>query len=229
MALAIETFEDLVHIIETHPEWRRQLKRALFDIDMEAALLQLEKAVAELVETQRKQSTEIIKLVEAQRRQSDDIQGLKRDGSILKGKAYEQEYRLKATGIFGRFMRRGHDRTADIAEQLHDAVAAGQISETDQTQVLAADLLWGGKSYLDGMDVVVVLEASWRAEAHDVERAYQRAAILRRIGFHAVPVVAGTEWDGQALAQAQASAVAIASNGQVNADSWRLALTANSA
>lgn len=228
MALAIETFEDLVQIIETHPEWRRQLKRALFDIDIEAALTRLEKAVAELVETQRKQSTEIIKLVEAQRRQSDDMQGLKRDVSILKGKAYEQEYRLKASGIFGRFLRRGHDHTDEIAEQLHAAVVAGQISEIEQTQVLAADLLWGGKSYLDATNIVVVLEASWRAEINDVECAHRRAEILRRIGFNAVPVVAGTEWDGQALTQAQALGVAIASNGQVNADSWRSVLAAKS-
>lgn len=233
MTLAIETFDDLVHIIETHPEWRRRLKRALFDIDIEAALTRLENAIAELVEMQRQQSAEIRQLVEAQRRQADDIQvlktdvsGLKTDVSSLKGKVYEQEYRVKASSIFGRFIRRGRDRTDDIADQLHEAVAAGQISEAELTQVLAADLLWGGKSRLDETELVVILEASWRAEANDVERAQRRAGILRRVGFQAVAVVAGTEWDGQALVQAQVQNVAIASNGQVNADSWRAALTA---
>lgn len=238
MTLAIETFDDLVHIIETHPEWRRRLKRALFDIDIEAALTQLEKAIAELVATQRQQAVEIkeisaqIKqLVEIQRRQADDIQVLKTDVSqiktdvsSLKGKAYEQEYRAKASGIFGRFIRRGRDRTDDIADKLHEAVAADQISEAELTQVLAADLLWGGKSRLDEAELIVVLEASWRAEVNDVERAHRRAGILRRVGFQAVAVVAGTEWDGQALSQAQALGVAVASNGQVNADSWRSAL-----
>ncbi|MFZ4660699.1 MAG: hypothetical protein ACOYNY_27055 [Caldilineaceae bacterium] len=232
MALAIETFEDLVYIIETHPEWRRQLKRALFDIDIEAALTRLEKAVAELVEIQRQQSVEIKQLVEVQRRQADDIHVLKSDVSqlktdvaSLKGKAYEQEYRLKASGIFGNFLRRGRDRTDDIADQLYDAVIANKISKTERTQVLAADLLWGGKSYVDGTEIIIVLEASWRAEKNDVERATRRADVLRRVGFRTVPIVAGTEWDGQALIQAQALGVVIASNGQVNEDSWNAAVT----
>jgi hypothetical protein len=226
MTLAIETFEDLVHIIETHPEWRRQLKRALFDIDIEAVLAGLEKTIAELAETQRK-------LLEVQSRQADDIHLLKKDMSQvkadlanLKGKAYEQEYRLKASAIFGNFIRRGRERTDEIGEQLYEAAAIGKISKAERTQVLAADLLWGGKSYVDGMDIVVVLEASWRAEVTDVERAHRRAGILRRTGFHSVPVVAGTEWDGQALQQAQALGVVIASNGQVNEDSWHAALAA---
>ena len=226
MTVAIETFEDLVLIIETHPEWRQRLKRALFDIDIEAVLAGLQKAVAELVETQRQ-------LVEIQSRQADDIQVLKEDLSqlktdvaSLKGKAYEQEYRLKASGIFGGFIRRGRERTDDIAEQLYEAVTLGKISQAERRQVLATDLLWGGKSYVDATDIVVVLEASWRAEKNDVERATRRAEIIRRIGFQAVPVVAGTEWDGQALIQAQALGVVIASNGQVNEDSWNAAVTA---
>jgi len=245
MALAIETFEDLVYIIETHPEWRRQLKRALFDIDIEATLAGLQKTVADLVDMQRQ-------LLEVQSRQAEDIHVLKTDmsqvkadiaslkgdvgtlkGSVeilkgdvgnLKGKAYEQEYRLKANGIFGRFIRRGKDRMDDVADQLHEAVTAGQVSEAELEQVLAVDLLWGGKSRQTEADVTAVLETSWRAEMKDVERAYRRAEILRRIGLQAVPVVAGMEWDGQALMQAQALGVAIASNGQVNFDSWRAAL-----
>lgn len=46
---------------------------------------------------------------------------------------------------------------------------------------------------------------------------------MQRIGVHAVPAVADTEWDGQALLQARALGVATASNSQVNADGWRLA------
>jgi|688.fasta_scaffold286981_2 hypothetical protein len=235
MALAIETFEDLVLIIETHPEWRRQLKRALFDIDIEATLAGLQKAVAELVDMQRQ-------MLEVQSRQADDIHVLKTDMSqvkfditsiksdvgSLKGKVYEQEYRLKANGIFGRLIRRGKDRMDDVADQLHEAVAAGQVSEAELDQVLAVDLLWGGKSRQIEGDVIAVLESSWRAEVKDVEHAHRRAEILRRIGLQAVPVVAGMEWDGQALMQAQEFGVAIASNGQVNFDSWRAALSMKS-
>ncbi len=224
MALAIETFEDLVYIIETHPEWRRRLKRALFDIDIEAALTRLEKAVTELVEVQRQQSDNVQSIKKDLTQLNGRVARIETDLSTLKGKAYEQEYRLKASRIFGNFLRRGRERTDDIGEQLYEAAMSGKISKADQTQVLAADLLWGGKSYIDGAEIVVVLEASWRAEVTDVERTHRRAEILRRTGFQAVPVVAGTEWAGQALQQAQALGVVIASNGQVNEDSWNAAV-----
>jgi hypothetical protein len=113
----------------------------------------------------------------------------------------------------------------EVADQLHEAVAAGQVSEAELEQVLAVDLLWGGKSRQTETDVTAVLETSWRAEMKDVERAHRRAEILRRIGLQAVPVVAGMEWDEKALMQAQTLGVAIASNGQVDFDSWRVALT----
>ncbi len=258
MALTIDTFEDLVRIVETHPEWRRRLKRALFDFDIEASTRALEKAVAELVSVQARVWPAIERLLAEQSKQSADIAVLKTDVAVLKtdvavlktdvavlktdvaetkqrvtrmgrdvadlkGKSYEHDYLLKAKAIFGRFIRRGRDRTDDMADLMHDAVAAGQISEKELTQVLAADLLWGGKTRQDDKEVVLVLEASWRAEVTDVERAQQRAATLRRIGVYAVAVVAGSEWDEQALSLANSLAVVTAANGTVDGDSWRKA------
>lgn len=227
MSLVIDTFDDLVQIIETHPEWRRRLKRALFDIDLEASLARL--------------SIEMEKLATTQNRQADDIEVLKGDVSVLKsdvsvlksdnvvikrdlaelkGKSYENEYRFRASGIFGRFLLRGRDRTDDVAVQLHEAVAEKLISPAELTQVLSADMLWGGKSALDKSDIMLVLEASWRAELTDVERAVQRAKILRRIHIPALAVVAGVEWAEDALIAAKAQRVAIAFDGQIDADSW---------
>jgi hypothetical protein len=241
MALLIETFEDLVHIIETNPEWRRRLKRSLFDIDIEAALTRLEAAIEALVTIQRQQGADITEL-------KGDVSDLKtgmarldgrvarldgrvaqieNDVAVLKGKSYEHDYRLKADAIFGRFIRRGRNYTNVVADQLHDAAAAGTVSPQEVEGVLLADLLWGGRSRLDAEDdVLVVLEASWLAKEVDVTRAHQRATTLRRIGFHVVPVVAGAVWDEQALALADSLAVVIATNGQVNPDSWQKALMA---
>ncbi|RIK38374.1 MAG: hypothetical protein DCC55_21395 [Chloroflexi bacterium] len=254
MALLIETFEDLVHIIETNPEWRRRLKRSLFDIDIEAALTRLEAAIEELVTIQRQQANDISGIKGDVSELKSDVSELKSDVSELKsdvsdlksgmtrlngrvarmatdvatvkGKSYEHDYRLKASAIFGRFIRRGRDRTDDVADQLYDALAAGTISAQELTQILSADLLWGGRARLNEEEVVVILKASWRAESNDVERAHQRATTLRRIGFYAVPVVAGMEWEQQARALADSLAVAIAANGQVDADSWQKALMA---
>ena len=47
MALQLDTFDDLLTIINTHPEWRRKLVKALFpEID-------LPKALQELIESNR--------------------------------------------------------------------------------------------------------------------------------------------------------------------------------
>ncbi len=56
MSLVIDTFEDLVYIVETHPEWRRRLKRALFDIDLEASLERLSVEMEKLATTQNRQA-----------------------------------------------------------------------------------------------------------------------------------------------------------------------------
>jgi hypothetical protein len=238
LSLVIETFEDLVHIIETHPEWRRRLKRSLFDVDIEAALTRLEQAIEQLVTIQRQQAADIAVLKTDVAVLKTDVAVLKTDVAVLKtdvsslktdmkGKSYEHDYRLKANAIFGRFIRRGRDRTDDVADQLHDAVAAGTLSAQELAQVLSADLVWGGKSRENERDVIVVLEASWRAETADVERARQRAATLQRIGLHAIPVVAGMEWGEQALTLADSLAVAVAANGQIDAGSWQKALMAS--
>lgn len=244
MALQIETFEDLVHIIETNPEWRRRLKRSLFDIDIEAALTRLEAALEQLVAIQQQQAQDISDLksdvseLKTGVARLDDRVGrldgraarIENDVAVLKGKSYEHDYRLKANAIFGRFIRRGHNRTDDVADRLHEAVAAGTISAQELENVLAADLLWGGRSRLgEEDDVLVILEASWLAEEADVTRAHQRATTLQRIGIHAVPVVAEAIWDEQAQALADSLGVAIATNGQVNPDSWQKALLSSHA
>ena len=280
MPLTIDTFEDLVHIVETHPEWRWRLKNALFDVDVDASVREFREAMARLAAVEERVWPAIERLLSEQRKQSEDIAELKTDVSVLKtdvailktdvailktdvavlktdvavlktdvavlktdvadtrqrvtrverdvatlkGKSYEHDYRLKSNAIFGRFVRRGRDRTDDMADLMHEATQSGQITEKDLTQVLASDLLWGGKTREEGEDVVIVLEASWRAEEADVERAQQRAGILRRIGVSAIPVVAGTEWDEKAAALAESLGVAVASNGSLDGDSWRKAI-----
>ena len=110
--------------------------------------------------------------------------------------------------------------------QLYEAVDAGQVTEQELDQVLSADMLWGGKLHKDGTDITVVLEASWRAEVHDIERAAERAQVLRRIGVVAVPMVAGVEWNDNALALAVAESIVTATDRRIDRESWHRALSA---
>ncbi len=69
--------------------------------------------------------------------------------------------------------------------------------------VFAADLIWWKG------DHVVLVEISHVVEEHDVERAARRAAVLRRAGADALPVVIGEFWaNGEVRAVAELSRMA---------------------
>jgi len=121
------------------------------------------------------------------------------------------------------YIRNGRDLTNQIADQLYAAMEAQTISEAELTQVLAADLLWGSEERNTKKPIVLVMEASWLAEASDVVRAAARSAILRRIGLNALAVVGGKEWTDEARKLAKQSQVITTTNGRVDRLSWELA------
>jgi hypothetical protein len=58
------------------------------------------------------------------------------------------------------------------------------------------------------------------AEIQDVERAFHRAAVLRRIGLNAIPVVGGREWTNKVIGQALTRGVLMATNGHLDWAAW---------
>jgi hypothetical protein len=142
----------------------------------------------------------------------------------MKGEAREIYYRHRATGIFGRWLREGHDATSEVADQLQAGLQEGRISDWEYTQVLASDLLWGGKLRSTGEAVVLVMEASWWVAASDVERAEERAEMLRQVGLKALPVTAGKEWPAEVETLAHAKKVVIVQDGSLDSASWQAAL-----
>jgi len=148
---------------------------------------------------------------------------LKRDSANLKGKAQEQTYHNKADAIFGRYLRNGRKAGSWVADHLYAALLDEKVSEAEVEQVLAADLLWIGEERQTKTQLVLVMEASWLAEANDVERALKRAAVLERIGLHALPVVGGEEWTQDATTLARTHHVVVTMNGYIDKDSWQAA------
>jgi len=232
MAFTIKTFTDLLRIVETHPQWRRKLVEALFpEIDVSEAFRQL-------AESQQRLTALIERMDARTSRVESDVTGLKTDvaglkvdvGRLrtdvggLKGITHELNYRDKAVSIFGRYLKRGHNATHEVADRLQAAVEAGDISEQEFGQVLAADLLWGGQAREAEGEIILVVEASWMAEVSDVERAATRAGILRKIGLIALPVVAGREWTPEALEAARQAKAVVTTDGSVDAESWRSGL-----
>ena len=231
MSFTVNDFRDLIHLIEVHPEWRLQLKRALFpDLDLEKSLQEMQAAIARLAigqdalrsdvgglkqaVTGLKQDVEILKQDVTVLKQDveilkqdvgvlkQDVRELKKDMRDLKGRSQEDFYRQRIGSIFSQYLRKGADASDWIGDLLHDKVSEKIVTAAEVKQVMAADLLWLAETRDTRRKIVLVLEASWLAEESDVDRATKRAEILRRAGIDAFALVGGHEWQESTKAKA---------------------------
>ncbi|MCB0060750.1 MAG: hypothetical protein KDE19_01500 [Caldilineaceae bacterium] len=310
MTLQINTFDDLLDIINTHPEWRQKLVKALFpDIDVAKALQELietnrqmrvqlgdidarlaeidvrqarmeerqtsmEERQTSMEERQTRMEERQTRMEERQTRMEDwqtraddrferidawqtraderfdridawqtrtddrlehledwqtqttgRLVRMERDIGDLKGDSYENGVIRRADAIFGSFLRRGRDGRQEVANQLEAAEDTGQITDRDYDLVFAADLLWNGRSKDTREAVTLVVEISWFAEQHDVDRAVSRAQVLRHIGLQAIPVVAAKVWPEELRIEALEQGVAIVDEYRADKASWEALLS----
>jgi rubrerythrin len=153
-----------------------------------------------------------------------DREVMKRDIGVLKGSTKESFYRDRAAAIFGRLLTAGQDATEEVVQRLRAAQQANRVSAEEYQSVLNADLLWSGKLWDTGEEVILGLEAFWKVHEKDVERAVRRAEVLRRAGLKALPVTAGEEWPEQVETLAFRERVVITRDGRVDDASWQAAL-----
>lgn len=104
----------------------------------------------------------------------------------------------------------------EVVEVLYAALARGEISQEEYSDILACDLLWGGILRDTGEAVILLLEISWTVDALDIERA----ALLRRLGLNAFAVAAGKEWPEEVKDLARQHRVVVVEDGMVNIASW---------
>jgi uncharacterized protein YoxC len=126
----------------------------------------------------------------------------------LSGKMLESQYRERAGAYFSPLARRL--QVVDpgrLADRLDDAVEAGQLTASERTDVLQADIVLAGVRREDRAEIYLVVEVSTGIGPYDVERAAQRARLLAKLGQPVLPVVAG-EWIARETeAQARAAGV----------------------
>jgi outer membrane murein-binding lipoprotein Lpp len=154
----------------------------------------------------------------------NDIKQLQTDVGELKGFHVEAGYSRRVAGIFGRVIDAGHDASRDVAKHLRTAMDAQRVSEDDVDQALAADLIWAGRQHPSGLNIHLVIEASWTVDKTDVQRARQRAAILRAAGLRAIGVAAGKDWPDPIKALARQQNIVIVIDGKMDQASWQAAL-----
>ncbi len=129
-----------------------------------------------------------------------DLGALKNDVGRLKGMGKEITFRQKAGAYLGVLLKGGRDASELVNKILDEAEAEGLITPQEADYVRASDLLWVGtvkQGKFAGQELIIVAEISWVADEKDVERAIERAQILRKAKAWAVPFVVGEEWVSQ--------------------------------
>jgi hypothetical protein len=209
MPFTVDELHDFIRLIETHPEWRAELRRLVLTdelLSLPTQITLLTDRVAALVEAQQRTEAQLTALAEAQQRTEArlatlvlTVQTLTTDLGDLKGKSLEAEYRTKGHAYFRRVVRHPHVLTSDeIVAMVENAREHGILSDDDAQDLYAADVIVRGRRPEDGTGVYLVVEVSWGVGPNDVERAVQRATLLARTGVAAIPVVAGARLTAEA-------------------------------
>jgi hypothetical protein len=205
MALTREDIQALLRILDEDPQLLQELRRRIlpdhfvFEVRFPTEwMAQFDRRLANL---------------------ERDVADLKNDVGRLKGMSKEISFRQKAGAYLGVLLRGGRDASELVNKILDEAEAEGLITPQEADYVRAADLLWVGtvkRGKFAGQKLIIVAEISWVADEEDVERAIERAQILRKAKAWAVPFVVGEEWVSQEVKEkALQRFVFCAENGQI--------------
>jgi myosin heavy subunit len=181
-------------------------------LELAAAQKRTEQRVEELAAAQKRTEQRVEELAAAQKRTEDILQKLVIRVGKNTGKILEIDYRDKAFAYFGTLLR----KVKVISLQKLEPTLEQHLSEAEFNALLPLDLLVSGQVRRSNQpnDVVyLAVEVSAVIDDNDVERAQQRAALLRKAGYRTVATVAGEEITESALSAATARSVLVAQDG----------------
>ena len=199
--------------------------------ELAEAQARTEAALRQLAEAQARTEKRVDELAQAQARTEQTLQAfiaahqkLEVHVGRMDGELLEIRYERRATAYFGRVLRRV--RVVEVPELLDTLEARLTPEEVDE--VLNLDLLVVGRPRRPGAmpeerEVWLAVEISATVDTEDVERAVERATMLRKAGYAAIPAVAGREATSIAEEAAQGQGVLLIRDGRM--DFWDQALT----
>ena len=246
MAFTVEDYRDLVRLLSEHPEWRSELRQLLLSEELlalpeivrglaeaqqraeerlaaaekrltsvEERLSRIETAIQHLTEQVAGLTREVRELTENQRHMANTV-------SRLKGESLEWSYRNKIYGYFGYLMRRL--KVVDLStidEALEMNLTSGEFRDVFRLDLLATGQLRESPS---GPEVWLAIEISSVVDSNDVDRAWRRANLIRRVGPLVLPVAAGEGVTAGAETAAREQNVVLMTDGQ--AQFWNAAVSA---
>jgi hypothetical protein len=187
----------------------------------------LEQRMIELVEAQARTERRVNDLVEVVARLETTLGIVSERQNQMRGDWLAQRYSDRAASYFGRQLRRLRvvlpGRAIDRATE--DRLEA-QLTDDELNEIFWLDVLAHGRlrHAADAEpDVWLAVEVSGVIDRGDVERAERRAALLRKAGLRALPVVAGEGVTQGATALLRDSPVVLVLDGR--SEGWERALS----
>jgi hypothetical protein len=128
------------------------------------------------------------------------------------GLQLEQDYARKASAYFGRALRRV--KVVSIQEIEDDL--AQHLSDAEIAELMLLDLLVRGqpRQQPDAPEVWLAVEISAKVDKKDAVRAQERAALLQKAGYRAIPTLAGEKITQGATQVAAEKQLFLLQNGQ---------------
>ncbi len=202
MAFTVSDVRDLLRVLRENPEWKEEVRRELLGeelLSLPALIRQNSEAIDRLA-AQMTRSEERLKGVEDRLEAVEaETKRTRVDVNDIRGMVYEDSYRTRASGIFGRMLHRIRVVEPRELEAFENAAVNGDITLEESLAVRRLDLIVEGTEGRgdDRHTVLLAVEVSLSLDDDDVRRAAHRAEILRRLGYDARPVAAGraaTAW-----------------------------------
>ncbi len=195
MSFTVDDFQDLLRLLDQHPDWRTELRRHVLTEE----LLSLPAIVRELAEAQRRTeqrvgdlASTVGALVAQVGTLAERVGGLADRVGTLEGNMLELRYARRAPGHFGRLALRLREvEPAVLAELLDDAVQESRLTDAERDGVMLADIVLRGRRREDRSEVYLLVEVSSGVGLDDVQHALDRASVLAKLGRPVLPVVAG--------------------------------------
>ncbi|GIV14606.1 MAG: hypothetical protein KatS3mg022_0041 [Armatimonadota bacterium] len=167
-------------------EYRQRAEQQIQEIRAETQ--ELRRVHQELEDRTERRFQEVMSEMRSMSRRLDKVE---KDLGEVKGYTLEQYYRNNAPAILGRYFR--GLKVIDKGEYLQRMQERAPLTDEEWQQLVSADLLLTGKDWQSGADYLLCWEISWVIDSTDVERALQRAQILRRWEPNTEAVVAGKD------------------------------------
>ncbi len=204
----INTVEDLIHVLDEHPQWLEALRARLLTRE----LLELPEQFAAFVETTNQRFEQVDQRFEQVDQRLDrletDVKGLRDDLGILKG-AHARSVAVEDAAPIARSLglHRPRPLSRDEVWDLTEAADTTAIAPNALRSFRQADLIIEATDQA-GAACYLAVEISFTANGRDTSRAARNAEFLRRFtGQPAAAVVAGLRRDDRIQSAIDSGAV----------------------